>query len=40
MAITLSVLVDLQNPFTAAKSTKFSTKLILGYTPHVKYVVA
>jgi len=34
MAITLSTLdrFHLQNPFTAAKTTKFPTKLILGYT--------
>jgi len=28
----------LQNSFTAAKSTKFPTKPILGYPPHLKYV--
>jgi len=33
-------LIDLQNSFTAAKSTKFPTKLILGYPPHLKYVAA
>jgi len=32
--------VDLQNSFTAAKSSKFPTKLILGYPPHLKYVAA
>ena len=40
MAITLSVLGHLQNSFTAAKSSKFPTKLILGYPPHLKYVAA
>jgi len=40
MAITLSILGDLQNSFTAAKSTKFPTKLILGCPPHLKYVAA
>jgi len=35
-------LIDLQNSFTAAKSSKFLTKLVigLGYTPHYKYVAA
>jgi len=34
-------LIDLQNSFTAAKSSsKFPTKLILGYPPHLKYVAA
>jgi len=35
-------LIDLQNSFTAAKSTTFSRKLILGYPPqaHLKYVAA
>jgi len=32
--------MDLQNSFTAAKSSKFPTKLILGYPPHLKYVAA
>jgi len=32
--------VDLQNSFTAAKSSKFPTKPILGYQPHLKYVAA
>jgi len=32
--------VDLQNFFTAAKSSKFPTKPILGYPPHLKYVAA
>jgi len=30
-------LINLQNFFTAAKSTKFLT---LGYPPHLKYVAA
>jgi len=29
-----------QNCFTAAKSTKYPTKPILGYPPHLKYVAA
>jgi len=33
-------LVDLQNSFTAAKSSKFPTKPILGYPPHLKCVAA
>jgi len=33
-------LIDLQNSFTAAKGTKFATKLIFGYPPHLKYVAA
>jgi len=33
-------LIDLQNSFTAAKSSKFPTKAILGYPPHLKYVAA
>jgi len=33
-------LVDLQNPFTAAKGSKFPTKPVLGYPPHLKYVAA
>jgi len=32
--------VDLQTSFTAADSSKFSTNLILGYPPHLKYVAA
>jgi len=40
MAITLSILDHLQNSFTAAKSSKFPTKLILGYPSHLKYVAA
>ena len=31
MAITCQFLIDLQNSFTAAKSTKFPTKHVLGY---------
>jgi len=33
-------LVDLQSSFTAAKSSKFPTKPILGYPPHHKCVAA
>jgi len=33
-------LIDLQNSFTAPKSSTFPTKLILGYPPHLKYVAA
>jgi len=33
-------LIDLQNYFTAAESSKFPTKWILGYPPHLKYVAA
>jgi len=33
-------LIDLQNSFTAAKNSKFPTKLVLGYLPHLKYVAA
>jgi len=33
-------LIDLQNSFTASKSSKFPTKSILGYSPHLKYVAA
>jgi len=33
-------LIDLQNSFTAAKSTKFPAKPILGYPPHLKCVAA
>jgi len=32
--------MDLQNFFTAANISKFPTKPILGYPPHLKYVVA
>jgi len=32
--------MDLQNSFTAANSSKFSTKCTLGYPPHLKYVAA
>jgi len=32
--------MDLENSFTAAKSSKFPTKPILGYPPHLKYVAA
>jgi len=32
--------VDLQNSFTVVKSSKFPTKAILGYPPHLKYVGA
>jgi len=31
---------NLQNSFTATNSTKFSTKPVLGYPPHLKYVAA
>jgi len=30
--------MDLQNSFTAVKSSKFPTKYILDYPPHLKYV--
>ena len=44
MAITLSILcgfaMDLQHFFIATKSTKCSTKPILGYPPHLKCVSA
>jgi len=33
-------LIDLQNSFTAAKISKFSTKPTLGYPPHLKSVAA
>jgi len=33
-------LINLQNSFIAAKSTKFPTKTVLGYPPHLKYVAA
>ena len=33
-------MVDLQNSFTAGKTSKFPTKPILGYPPHLKYVAA
>jgi len=32
--------MNLQNSFTAANSSKFPTKLILGYPPHLNYVAA
>jgi len=32
--------MDLQNSFSAANSSKFPTKPILGYPPHLKYVAA
>ena len=32
--------MDLQTSFTALKSTKFPTKPILDYPPHLKYVAA
>jgi len=32
--------VDLQNSFTAGKTSKFPTKPIIGYTPHLEYVTA
>jgi len=32
--------VDLQNSFTAAKSSKFPTEPILRYPPHLKFVAA
>jgi len=34
------LLIDLHNSFTAAKSSKFPTKFILSYPPHLKYVAA
>ena len=40
MAITLSILDGFANSFSAANSSKFSTKPILGYPPHLKYVAA
>ena len=40
MATTLSILDRFAKFFTAAKSSKFPTKLILGYPPHLKYVAA
>ena len=39
-AITLSILDRFANFFTAANSSKFPTKPILGYPPHLKYVAA
>jgi len=39
MAITLAIL-DRFDSFTAANSSKFPTKLILGYPHHLKYVAA
>ena len=38
MAITWSILDGFAKSFHAAKSSKFSTKPILGYPPHLKYV--
>jgi len=32
--------MDLQNSFTAAKSTTFPIKAVLAYPPHLKYVAA
>ena len=40
MAITLSVLGGFANSVTSANSSKFPTKPILGYPPHLKYVAA
>jgi len=40
MAITLSMLGGFAKFFTAAKSSKFPTKPILGYPPHLRYVAA
>jgi len=40
MAITLSIFDRFAKFFHAAKSTKFPTKLILGYPPQLKYVAA
>jgi len=40
MAITLSILGGFVNSFTAAKISKFPTKTILDYPPHLKYVAA
>ena len=40
MAITLSILDRFaKNSFTAAKSSKFATKPILGYPSHLKCIV-
>jgi len=39
MAKSLSIL-DRFASFTAAKSSKFPTKPILGYPPHLKYLAA
>ena len=33
-------MIDLQNSFTAVKSSKFPIKSTLGYPPHLKYVAA
>jgi len=38
--MTLSVLDRFQNLFSTAKSGAFLTKVILGYTPYLKYVAA
>ena len=40
MAITLSVLDGFAKFFHCTKSSKFPTKSILGYPPHLKYVAA
>jgi len=32
--------MDVQNSFTVTERTKFPTKPILGYTPHLKYIAA
>jgi len=40
MAITLSILDRFAKFFHCSKSSKFPTKLILGYPPHLKYVAA
>jgi len=32
--------MDSQNSFTAVKSSKFPTKCVLGYLPHLTYVAA
>jgi len=40
MAITLSIFADLQTSFTVANSSKFQTKAVLCYPPHLKCVAA
>jgi len=40
MAITVSILDPFAKSFTAVKSSKFPTKSIWGYPPHLKYVAA
>ena len=40
MAVTCQFVIDLQNSFTIAKSTEFTTKPILVCPPHLKYVAA